>query len=525
MKPKLIAILLLLVLLPLALLAGLGVKVARDEQEIVQHRFGKLLAAKLSDVDATITRLIEARERELLDLFVTVGDFSADPTSSIRALLRKTPAVSQIFILGPNGEMWHPPLSGPMNASERDFLARTRQVWEDAHVFYQQPEGNGAPTSAAARGWYTWYWGTGINLIFWQRDTSGTVLGAELNRARLLADIIAELPHASGPVEPRLPDARVVLADSKGAAMYQWGAYEPGRNERPRVGRPVSRPLNSWKLEYYTSGSGFAGGLGGGALFNLVSGVIVVGIALAGLAVYFYRESSREMREARQRVNFVNQVSHELKTPLTNIRMYAELLERRLDDTDEKTAQHLGVIVSQSQRLSRLITNVLTFARQQRKKLKLHTTAGNVDDIIRSVLEHFRPSLEAEGVEIACAGNAGATVKVDADVLEQVLGNLFGNVEKYAASGGWMEVRSEQHGDLTIITVADRGPGIPNKLDELVFEPFRRVSDKLTDGVAGTGIGLAIARELARLHGGDLTLEPSDTGARFRLVLNTPAAE
>ena len=231
------------------------------------------------------------------------------------------------------------------------------------------------------------------------------------------------------------------------------------------------------------------------------------------------------MREAAERVSFVNQVSHELKTPLTNIRMYAELLEQKLPDGDQKATQHLGVIVSESQRLSRLIGNVLTFARKQNDKLTLHSTAGNVDQCIQLVLDHFKAALESKGVRTVFTPGADARVEFDRDALEQILGNLFSNVEKYAAAGGLLEVTSRQEARQTSIVVSDRGAGIPKGQEDRIFDPFHRLSNKLSDGVTGTGIGLSIARELARKHGGDLKAVASDVGARFLLELRTPFVE
>jgi signal transduction histidine kinase len=257
-------------------------------------------------------------------------------------------------------------------------------------------------------------------------------------------------------------------------------------------------------------------------LFNLAAGMAALVFALIGLALYLYRESTREMREAAERVSFVNQVSHELKTPLTNIRMYAELLEQSLPENDSKAEQQLSVIVSESQRLSRLIGNVLTFARKQNDKLALHSTAGNIDQCIQFVVDHFKATLESRGVKTVFTGGATATVEFDRDALEQILGNLFSNVEKYAAGGGLLEVTSHQNGSTTSIVISDRGPGIPKGQEERIFDPFHRLSNKLSDGVTGTGIGLTIARDLARRHGGDLKAVGSDTGARFELQLHTP---
>jgi signal transduction histidine kinase len=208
-------------------------------------------------------------------------------------------------------------------------------------------------------------------------------------------------------------------------------------------------------------------------------------------------------------VSFVNQVSHELKTPLTNIRMYADLVEADLDGLPDEAADEirprLGVIQSESERLCRLIANVLTFARRQRKTLRLSPAPCCIDEVVQDVVARFRPALERLGVECEFSAGAGKIVSADADVVQQIVGNLISNVEKYAAAGQWMSIATREEGGRTIITVADRGPGIAPALRELIFEPFWR-GDHGIHGVAGTGIGLAIARELARLHGGDVTL-------------------
>jgi signal transduction histidine kinase len=348
-------------------------------------------------------------------------------------------------------------------------------------------------------------------------------MGFELDRFRLIADIIARLPE-SKLTAPETPTDMLALLDSKGETIYQWGDYLPGDQERPLVGHSLGAPLNPWRLVYFTPG-GPAGAVGSGAMFGLIGALIAVALALSGLAVYFYRESSRELREAHQRVSFVNHVSHELKTPLTNIRMYAELLEMTGEDKDEKSARYLDVVVSESQRLSRLIDNVLTFGRQQRGALKLRKSAGVVDEVIEKVLESFRPSLESKGIRVRFTAAAPERVLLDPDALRQIVSNLLGNVEKYAAETGEAEVHSSQQDGKTVITVSDRGPGVPPAERENVFEPFVRLSSRVSDGAAGTGIGLSIARDLARLHGGDLTLEPSERGATFKVTLATQAEQ
>ena len=113
---------------------------------------------------------------------------------------------------------------------------------------------------------------------------------------------------------------------------------------------------------------------------------------------------------------------------------------------------------------------------------------------------------------------------MDVDALEQILGNLFNNVEKYASSGKRLEITSAQANACTEIVIRDDGPGIPARFGKRIFRPFQRLSNHIADS-PGTGIGLTIARQLAQLHGGDLRLVPSDSGASFEIRLYTPVRE
>jgi signal transduction histidine kinase len=517
LRPKLFLILTLIVLLPLGALGWLGWRMARQEQEVVESRFREALTERLRDINAVILRSVENHETELLRLL----DRGSYETAELRELVRKSPFIHALFVLDPSGDRQHPPPDGPLTDNEREFLERSGQIWRDKQSFFNPSEGGG---KSSRHGWYTWYWGNGANLLFWTRDASGRVIGAECDRSRMLADIVGDLPN-SDPSDPNLQQGRIALVGGDGVSVYQWGAYDPPQTEQPRVQLALQHPLDSWSLLYFAPPAESGASLGRSTLFNLGAGMSALVLALIGLAFYLYRESTRETRQAAERVSFVNQVSHELKTPLTNIRMYAELLEQSLPEGDQRANQQLSVIVSESQRLSRLIGNVLTFARKQNDKLTLHSTSGNVDHCIQFVLDHFTAALESKGVRTIFARGATGTVEFDRDALEQILGNLFSNVEKYAGPGGLMEVTSRQNDSVTTITVADRGPGIPKGQEERIFDPFHRLSNKLSDGVTGTGIGLSIARDLARKHGGDLRAVPSETGARFELELRAPPVE
>jgi signal transduction histidine kinase len=290
---------------------------------------------------------------------------------------------------------------------------------------------------------------------------------------------------------------------------------------------PASAPLAAWRFKFFVAEERFTSLAGRSTTFNLLAGLSAIGVILLVLAGFIYRESSRELREAATRVNFVNQVSHELKTPLTNIRLYAELLAEQFQDggtLDAASAQRqLSVIVGESSRLSRLIGNVLTFSQQHRRQITLNPKPGRVDETIQAVIQQFQPALQAQGLATNFIAGASDVVNFDADALEQILVNLINNVEKYAIQGKRLDVSSRQDGERTTILVSDAGPGIPPVEQDRIFEPFYRINDRL-EGPAGAGIGLSIARGLARLHQGDLRLADSVHGASFEISLFTPPA-
>jgi len=334
-----------------------------------------------------------------------------------------------------------------------------------------------------------------------------------------MAEVIAKLP-----TDTSAGSGGIVLTDASARPLYQWGDLEPDADAIPDASIALFAPLSMWHLNHYGPAA-VTGKLSTGSVLSLVSGIIAAAVALLALAVYFYRENSREMRVAAEKVTFVNQVSHELKTPLTNIRMYAELAEEKIPEEDDQGARRcLGIVVNESQRLSRLIANVLTFAKP--KAQQPNPTPNVPDELVRETLDHFRPALAAQHIEVGFQPGAADRVRIDADILEQILGNLLSNVEKYAAAGKSLKISTSQQGGETAISVADDGPGIPKGQREKIFKPFHRLSNKLSDGVSGTGIGLTIARDLARKHGGDLKLTETKNsdGCHFTLTLKTPPA-
>ena len=208
-------------------------------------------------------------------------------------------------------------------------------------------------------------------------------------------------------------------------------------------------------------------------------------------------------------------MSHELKTPLTNITLYAELLREGLDDEQTHERRYVDVITQEGQRLSRLIQNILTFTRAP----KLHLQAVDIPSLMAEITQIFTPALQAKGMTIQLACPEKLILHSDRDVITQIVSNFLSNAEKYASQGQRVDLTVESVAGNVEIAVRDYGPGIAENEMPLIFRPFYRVKSAITEGVSGTGIGLTIACQLAqRLHG-KIQVTAQEPGVRFTLTL------
>lgn len=542
MQSKVAAILLLIVLLPIGLLTWLGLRMAQNEQQVGAAQVQALVQSQLLGVDDALNGYF----RTLQDDWLAHLQERRLDTDALKALPQELGLVQQVLVIGADARRVFP--LPEASEAEKQFLQRTAAIWDNPRLLTQgvalpvvalgnssfvsrrnQADVSAAEAGPPQSGWYSWHWNAELHHIFWLRDAQARLIGLELSPVALLADIIARLP-ATNPLDATQASTSTRLVNGNGQIVYEWGGYRPGEQEKSLTMRPLSHPLGTWKLEFFGPTLAAASAVN---LWGVAAALLGLAAALAGLAWYLYREHSREVRLAQQRVNFVNQVSHELKTPLTNIRLYAELLEDELDfaadesptDSPGKTQKYLGIITAESQRLSRLIANVLRFAQFQKAQFTLALQPGRVDDVVQRCMQAFQPALAAKSITAQFQPHAGGLVMLDAQALEQILNNLLSNAEKYAASGAAVHIETRQADGISTLDVRDFGPGIAKRERERVFEPFYRVSSRLSDGVAGTGMGLDIARQLARQHGGDVTLREVESGACFRVTLRTEFVE
>jgi signal transduction histidine kinase len=237
------------------------------------------------------------------------------------------------------------------------------------------------------------------------------------------------------------------------------------------------------------------------------------------------------MRLAQKKATFVANVSHELKTPLTSISLFVDLLRQKRQPPPEKREQYLSLMSAETERLTRLINNVLDFSATARKGRRYSVRTLDAAALTRDLVEGQRVRLESRGFSVVVSGAAAAEATADPEALKQVLLNLLSNAEKYSADRREIaiEVETEEALDTdpgrVLIHVRDRGIGVGEKDRERIFREFYRVDDSLTSSVQGTGLGLTIARRIARDLGGDVEHRPRDGGGSDFVVSLASAGE
>jgi signal transduction histidine kinase len=260
-----------------------------------------------------------------------------------------------------------------------------------------------------------------------------------------------------------------------------------------------------------------------GAFYALAGVLLALGAAGLGAV---YRTTAVVMHYAERRSNFAAAVTHELKTPLTAIRMYAEMLRDGLVPSDAKRQEYYATITGEAERLSRLVDNVLEFSRLEGGRRELAIAVGMVGPVLEDAAEKLAPHAASLGFALAVrVADDLPAVRFDRDALLQVLFNLVDNAMKYAKSSDrrTVELEARREGDAVLVAVRDFGPGVARAHLERVFEPFYRAESELTRTTKGTGIGLALVKELAERMGAAVSGANADGGG-FRVRLAFPVA-
>lgn len=309
------------------------------------------------------------------------------------------------------------------------------------------------------------------------------------------------------------------------AEIEDAGLDDPARG--PAVARlPLPQPLSAYEVAI--RGGDFEGFAAGERrrLF-LLSGLVGLALFAAGLGAWFtLRGVAREVEAARGREAFVAAVTHELKTPLAAIRLFAEMQERGGVEP-EKVREFGARTVAEADRLARLVDSVLDLARIEQGGAVVARPRVLLADVAREALSIVEPVARSRGAQVALVEPAApVSVPADRDALTRAVVNLLDNALKYGGRPGEVRVELEvrDRGDGTAeIAVLDRGKGVPEEERRRIFEPFKRLGSELTREAPGVGLGLALVAKIAAAHGGSARCEAREGGGS-RFVLRLPSA-
>ncbi|NQT97909.1 MAG: hypothetical protein HQ562_09240 [Candidatus Marinimicrobia bacterium] len=256
-----------------------------------------------------------------------------------------------------------------------------------------------------------------------------------------------------------------------------------------------------------------------GALIALLVSIMIFG------AVLIFRDISRESETMRMRTEFVHNISHELKTPLTLIRLFSETLQRKKDISKEEIRDSSTIITKESERLSHLIDNVLDFSRIEMGKKEFNFTEVSLSKVVENTLESYRYHLKKKGftVQKEIATDLPA-IPVDAEALASVLINLLSNALKFSPDRKEVIIRLFRKNESIVLQVADKGVGIPKAEIARIFQRFYRVKNNQDLVSKGSGLGLALVKYIIEAHSGWIQVE-SEPGEGSVFSIHLPLKE
>jgi signal transduction histidine kinase len=412
------------------------------------------------------------REAQLLSAALTAGRFDIDrPTFDFYAesVGRPLPATAAIHLAHAVEAMW--------------------PGWQ------QQPSGRSAHHAERAFA------------AVWRQTLAGTAV------------LVGDLDSLIEPANSMLNNLQVQLALEDSSGRSAWGRVAPTATAVIKRSRETGLP---WTIRVAPQNE-IAQAAWGSRRNVLLAGFALMALVIAAASYAVFRAVNRELRVARLQSDFVSAVSHEFRTPLTAMRHLVEMLEEGRVAAD-RSRQYYEALGRETRRLHALVESLLDFGRMESGRRVYHLEETKAAELAERVVGEFRqrPTISAHRLElnVAPAESHQWRVRVDREALSLALGNLLDNAIKYSPEASTVQVSLDAHDGMAGIAVLDAGPGIGEEEQRAVFRKFVRGAAARTLNVKGTGIGLTMADEIVRAHGGRLELASKPgQGSRFTILL------
>jgi len=363
-----------------------------------------------------------------------------------------------------------------------------------------------SPISGMRQGTYLFY---PLNDL--QNGFAGVLLKQDFVTNNLMAGTIRPL------IDSHSPTMAITISDENNQVLYSNAAPKNGH----LLVTSLDRPFSSWNAAVGLKDTNLDELARDSFLHSAGTTVIVLVFLLGGIALTI-RATDREARLAQAKSTFVANVSHELKTPLSLISLFSEILELGRVNNEAKKAEYYGIIRHESRRLNKTIDNILDFSRIEAGRKTYELVDGDMADVIDNVLSTHRYQVINSGFDIQTDIQAGLpSVSIDRDAMAQAISNLLDNAIKYSGKVKQVSITAKTVESDLSIEIADQGVGIPRAEQAKIFEKFYRVGNGLVHDVKGSGLGLSLVKHIIEAHKGTISVE-SDVGKGTRFTILLP---
>ncbi|MCK5541863.1 MAG: HAMP domain-containing histidine kinase [Desulfobacterales bacterium] len=527
-----------LLLVPAVIISAVAFKLLFHEQERINLTIITSLTERAEIIASNIHIIVREVEKSLSQALIDIKPEQLEPTLLLWE--ETNPLIRNVYIWDKQNLLEYPLKGMASTLEERQFITRFDSIFVTGKAFdtdSQKAEselsidsqsskeslydlakgktikkGNVQTMFTPQSGWIPWFAQDQLFILGWvKKSRDGPVYGVELELASLLSRLIPDLPQI------KEKGISFAILNSRKQIMHMSGDTAVEDAQACDIAVSLSNLLPHWQVCIYLDRESFTQGKGFLYVSVLLLFIFMAAIISGGLLLT--SQTRKHMKDAMQKTSFVSSVSHELKTPLTSIRMYAELMLDGRSKSIEKTKHYLEVMVSQSQRLTRLINNILDFGKLEQGKKIYNKRAVDLSQLLAIIIDAHGIRIKKAGFEIKTdigepkINESSFMVISDPDAIEQVVLNMVDNALKYAGEGKFIAFKLENDSkDFILLKISDHGSGISKTHQKAIFEKFYRIDNSLTSTFPGSGLGLSIARQILRDLDGDLIFEPVPEG-------------
>jgi signal transduction histidine kinase len=487
------------VLLPILLLTYLQYRSLTELQTKTKGAFKDNLRQGIPFVERQMKQRLEDIGAQTLNPIGSMHLSSQELDKYLAAVKSAHPEIEEMFVFGYAGAEQKPKSKilflYDKARMAQSFVDRDRRYLfvstmpEGAYLFYPLPDQSGVAGIFLGKGFVSY-----------------DLLAGSINN-------VSKIYHGNTAVASALV---ITISDENGETLF---SNATGQNEY-FLESNFDHPFSNWKARVGLKNTNIDELARNSFLHSAGATVLVLIVLLFGMALTI-RATDREARLAQAKSNFVSNVSHELKTPLSLLSLFSEILELGRVESEEKKTEYYRIIRHESLRLNKMIDNILDFAKIEAGRKTYVFAEGDMAEVIEHVLLSYRYQINNSGFEVQTNMQPELPpVFIDRDAMEQAISNLLDNAIKYSSDVKQLSITTERRGSDLAIEIADRGIGIPRAEQLKVFEKFYRVGNGLVHDVKGSGLGLSLVKHIVEAHNGTISVESEvGKGSRFTILL------